>query len=344
MASQTDGAHIGLGVAGNRNDLLRFSAGAHDQSYGDGSSFLGGVSSRTIALDDSDRVVSTVIALGLRRHLSDGSPDVSFGNMGVLELVLELLPADVAIDGQQRILAAGRDGSLTAAVLRIHADGTIDDTFGTDGGVTLGTATQDSDATAILVDADGAIVLSGVSGADDAFVARLNDDGSPDLAFGNGGLSKFVGLPIRPDRIVPRQTGGYLASGYASGCVDGSQCRLIVLAVDLAGNLDSTFGAFGTVDLDAAFDSTSTGLLELQDGSIVLAGGRDRDGAEELTVWRIAADGKAYTTFAGGGVFSLPGRGRGTSIVPDGDGVLVGGWQFAPESGTDVVLLRFAPQ
>ena len=87
----------------------------------------------------------------------------------------------------------------------------------------------------------------------------------------------------------------------------------------------------------------TTGLAELSDGSIVVAGAtKDANATEQLAVWRLAPNGTLDTSFGDAGMFTLPTKSRATSAIADGQGVIVGGYAFHPNSGTDMVTLRFS--
>jgi hypothetical protein len=70
------------------------------------------------------------------------------------------------------------------ALQAIAASGDFDLNFGTEGKAIVPNLYGTTKA--VAVKADGKIVLVGIGGDNDWFVARLNMDGSPDSAFGGG--------------------------------------------------------------------------------------------------------------------------------------------------------------
>jgi len=71
----------------------------------------------------------------------------------------------------------------------MHADGTLDNTFGTNGLVTCINGSSD-EGNAVAIQPDGKIVIAGGTQLTPvhALVLRLNSDGTFDDGFGNGGM------------------------------------------------------------------------------------------------------------------------------------------------------------
>ncbi|MDH5341042.1 MAG: delta-60 repeat domain-containing protein, partial [Rubrivivax sp.] len=158
--------------------------------------------------------------LGVLRLNADGSPDPSFGARGTL--VLDLSPTwdeavDLAVqaDGKVVVAVAWKDvGRFAYGLLRLHADGSRDAGFGDNGFVTTDIGANDDTARAMALQADGKIVVAGQASSStvsDFGIARYLADGSPDTAFGNGGvlLVDFFGaldgandMLIQPDGKV----------------------------------------------------------------------------------------------------------------------------------------------
>lgn len=120
----------------------------------------------------------------LQRYASDGKLDTAFGDNGVLNLDPTLdfgEDAVVAVQPDGKILVLGQSGNDgQASLLRLNADGSVDNTFGANG-----TFTFEADyATSLTVQADGKILAAGTSDGDFT-VIRLNGDGSVDTGFGS---------------------------------------------------------------------------------------------------------------------------------------------------------------
>ena len=133
-----------------------------------------------------------------------GELDGSFGSNGVVETDLSAIGANffsVATQVDGKIIAAGRVrdyfsdcGSYSYCfrflLARYNTDGSLDQGFGGGGIVNTSITTGDSDGRAVAVLPNGKIIVAGYSAIASAYgpaMARYNDDGSLDTAFGNNG-------------------------------------------------------------------------------------------------------------------------------------------------------------
>jgi uncharacterized delta-60 repeat protein len=338
MALQADGSIIAMGAAGTDPVVTRLAGGAHDGGFGDGGFTKMYLPPNGVAIDGSDRILVVAVGYRVERKTKDGQPDMSFGMMGTSLLApgTDLL-VDVAVDAKQRIVVCGEEAT-GALVARVLDDGSLDPSFGAGGLVKgAGGALFPASAAAILPEPDGKIALAGLLGVSETFFSRLLEDGSTDASFGAGGIT-VVKERIRVFRLLPRKGGGYLAAGSDWSCSGAPACATIIVALGADGALDEAFGTGGLARIEeASYFQAWWGLAELPDGSIAVAGAIEENLTEKLAVWRLLSDG----SLDGGGAFILPGKGRATSAIVDGDGLLVGGWAFSPGTGTDMVTLRF---
>lgn len=164
----------------------------------------------------------------LVRTNPDGSPDSAFGSEGIV--ITSLGPGTsyafaLALQADGKILAGSHLGGSVFlppsgedfAVLRYNPDGALDPAFDGDGIVTTDFGKDYERVSAIAVQADGAIVAGGWSGAGlsgpdfDFAIARYAPDGLLDPTFGSGGLvtTDFFGdrdwirgLLIQPDGLI----------------------------------------------------------------------------------------------------------------------------------------------
>ena len=252
--------------------------------------------------------------LAIARFESDGTPDATFGNGGVV--VLPKFGANkydiaeaVEVQADGRILVAGEvdwiSGNRTtgdAIVLRLLADGTLDSSFG-DGGVvrtSFGPDVQGNLVDAVARQPNGKIVIAGsatVGGSRHFALARFEDDGSPDLTFGTAGrVMTALGVEDTVNAGVLQPDGKIVVGGaiWASqtGPLDAAFARY-----NPDGTLDGGFGSGGIVL--APSSTTSVQSLELQpDGKIVSAGG----GSPRAVVMRLDPNGAFDATFATGGI------------------------------------------
>ena len=102
----------------------------------------------------------------LVRYNQDGDLDNTFGNNGIVTTTLSssFTTANSAalqpIDGKI-ILAGTTDGDIT--LVRYNIDGSIDDSFGTNGKVITSIGTSNETANSVLVQSDGKIIAAGYS-------------------------------------------------------------------------------------------------------------------------------------------------------------------------------------
>jgi len=139
------------------------------------------------------------------RQNPDGTPDASFGNHGAVDLfaqfralsLFETSPA-VAVTPEGKVLlacSASRFGNLTEddfLLARFNADGSLDNSFGTNGLTIIDVAKNDR-VKDLLVQADGKFLLSGYTGTDDPIthlplqsriaLLRFNGNGTIDDTF-----------------------------------------------------------------------------------------------------------------------------------------------------------------
>ncbi len=133
---------------------------------------------------------------GLVRLTANGTPDSTFGTNGVVHIAYS--PSgdeadDVAIQSDGKIVIAGNmlvGSTADFLIARLNADGTRDNSFGTQGIVTTAFGTLQDFARAVAIQPDGKIVAAGQASAataTDFGLVRLNSDGTFDSSFGGGG-------------------------------------------------------------------------------------------------------------------------------------------------------------
>lgn len=137
---------------------------------------------------------------GLARYNSDGSLDNSFGGDGsvITPNAIQFNIDALTLQPDGKIVIAGR-GFINdpvfhsvVSVARHNSDGSIDNTFGSNGIVTTAVGTVDSGATAVAVQADGRIVAGGFGNFTMGDEVTLSDlalvrYGAPNAGSVNGG-------------------------------------------------------------------------------------------------------------------------------------------------------------
>jgi uncharacterized delta-60 repeat protein len=135
----------------------------------------------------------------LARYNLDGTLDTSFGSGG--KVITDIAgyydsANSVVIQPDGKILAAGSCAvpgsySYDFCMVRYNPDGTFDTSFGSGGKVATDIEHAANIGEAVVLQADGKIIVSGYNGLSvgtmDIAQARYNPDGSLDASFGNGG-------------------------------------------------------------------------------------------------------------------------------------------------------------
>ncbi|HKE48712.1 MAG TPA: hypothetical protein VKB52_11655 [Rhodanobacteraceae bacterium] len=296
---------------------------------------------------------------------AEGNLDPNFGTGGAVFSLSTFLHA-VGVDGAGRILAAGEhvaSGVYTSTVIRLGADGTPDDAFGTSG-----TATIDWDGagnsgylTTLIVNADDSVTVGGMYSVygdgfgNDYAVARLDDTGTLDATFGDNG-SRVFHDPSDPSfinaihSIAPTPDGGIAWAGYFTN-PDG-YAQIIIGHLDANGLTDAAFGDEATPGyfrpvIVPVQNNNVTGLAVQADGKPVVTATYWVSDREEFFAFRATADGQADTTFADNGAFNVDLAPSGTyseasavTVQPDGRIVAAGRAERSDVFQVDLGIVR----
>ncbi len=292
----------------------------------------------------------------LVRYNSDGTIDKSFGNEGVVVTdfggpIDDLYGVAVQKDG--KILTAGSLGKkIDAGVIRYMPNGSIDSSFGKNG-TALTDLGNDENVTAIDLQTDGKILITGVTvdgsngkSSRTYFVIRYNTDGSLDKKFGEQGsilttLDRELEincLEIQPDgKIIIGGVYAYLA---------GAKYLLIRYMPD--GSLDQSFGVGGFVK--ASFEGNNINLqlnsIALQqDSKIVIGGGTGEAYKFYAELARFNNDGATDKTFGNGGQIVVTKEGTNAvvvqSVMVQPDGKIIAGGNESHTTYNNFLVARY---
>ena len=284
------------------------------------------------------------------RYNSNGSLDDTFGTFGIVETKFDgyAKATGVALQSDGKIVVAGNSGSSVNStlftVVRYNTDGSLDETFGFGGVVTrrLGFVARISD---LAIQSDGKILVAGearISGGEGATLARYNTDGSPDITFGNNGVSQVKPSSFgSSSRMLPRgiQLQTDQKSVVAGACVIASISRFCVSRYNLDGSIDHTFGSGGVATADffvASLGGEAVDLAIQPDGKIVAAGQIVHEFGATAALMRFDENGFPDFSFNGGMVTifsSFQFRPNAVALRSDGKIVTVGeaSFPFVPE-------------
>jgi uncharacterized delta-60 repeat protein len=378
VTRQADGKLVAVGSAknGTYRDfvVIRYTAdGALDPSFGGGGIVLTDVGGRDdtayAVVQQSDgklAVAGSALAfnsstfwtldVGLARYNLDGSLDTGFGGDGTLAY-----PIGTADDYAYALIQQS-DGKLVTAggsasdyhhvaLLRVNADGTLDNTFDGDGKLVTLAGSSGSVANALLQQSDGKLVAAGYAsqGTSTMFaVIRYTFTGSLDPSFdGDGIATTDVSTSIdRAHAIIQQSDGKLVAAGYSHGVFD--DFALVRYLAD--GSLDSGFGTGGVVVTDiGSYYDRAYALVQQPDGKLVAAGSSSNSssfGREQFTLVRYRIDGSLDPSLDGDGKAAVSiGSSDATAraLVQQPDGALVlGGYAFDGSGNRVFALARFS--
>ena len=224
--------------------------------------------------------------------------------------------ADMAIQPDGKIVAAGLATSNSFGLARYLTDGTLDPTFSGDGKL-MENFGSEAEATSVALQTDGKIVVAGTVGigSSDFAVARYGSDGTADPSFSGDGFAVILASTNPELASVAVQPNGAIL--VADGVTE-----IIRLSSD--GALDASFSEDGTLTLPGGYRGVG-GLALQADGKIVLVG---TDFSERIFVTRLDSDGDLDATFSDDGkVTTAPAAfnsGKAVAIQSDGKIVVAG--------------------
>lgn len=235
-----------------------------------------------------------------------GALDVSFGAGGVSERNFfgQKEPKAIAIQADGKIVTVGAGTPVSNVdffLVRYNVDGTLDNSFGTEGVVTTDFGGENEEARAIVIQPDGKIVVAGSNGTIAALptsfkLARYLTDGSLDTTFGTGGKvsAPFIGYAPMVTSMILQADGKFVLAG------DDGNPNLLMERFNANGSIDTGFGTAGQVVIP------TTGMMyaslgKQSDGKIVVGGHAFASSGESLTVLRFNTNGTLDTTFGTGG-------------------------------------------
>ncbi len=220
---------------------------------------------------------------------TDGSLDNTFSFDG--QVVTAVNDQDygqsIGIDPDGKIVVAGstQDANFNTNTLliRYNADGSLDNTFGTNGKLETDLSTGVDEFCGMTVTGSGKILATGGSwnnNSTDVLVVRFNADGSLDNTFSFDGVvhTDFSGDTDKGWDVLIQPDSKVLVGGVSR---DGSDA-LAMVRYYADGTLDNTFGTGGKVTTLVGTDDQIYSLLIQTDGKIVAAGFSNNSGMDAV--------------------------------------------------------------
>lgn len=251
------------------------------------------------------------------RYHGDGDLDTTFGAAGRSRTDFQrdndgALAMAMQTDG--KIVVAGFTLSdfddSDFALARYDSNGSLDASFGSDGKITLDFFGGIDEANAVVIQADGKIVVGGFAfnrdGVTNYFaLARFNADGSPDTGFGeNGKLITDFGGRFNAEEInalALQDDGKLIAAGFV---VAGNGTEFALARYHRNGSLDASFGENGRqmINVFASLDEVNA-LAVQENGGILIAGSASSGASDrDFVLARCNANGSLDASFGNNGM------------------------------------------
>ena len=364
---QSDGKIITAGYYydGLHNDftLVRYdSNGTLDNSFGSN-----GIQTTQVRISDSyansmliqsngEYVVSgysndgSELNFALARYNTNGDLDDSFGTSGIV-ITQNGTSLDhvnsVAIQGDGKIVAAGDSfngmGTLFA-LARYNVNGTLDNSFGSNGLVTttIGISHPHDVVNSVAIQSDGKIVAFGSSYHNvqdvEFALARYNPNGGLDNTFGtNGIVTNAAGVQyVDASSVLIQGDEKILTTGTS---YHGANTDFILIRYNKNGTLDNTFGANGMVTTRiTGTDAYAKSAVIQADKKIVVAGYTYSN--TYFTLIRYNENGTLDDSFGISGMVITP-EGDANSVAIQGDGKIVAAGSYYDGLYYDFALARY---
>lgn len=229
-----------------------------------------------LAIEPDHSIVALSGNCVVLRLLEDGSLDASFGTGGFAATSLHSCPKSILRLANEKLAVAGHfDSENRIRLLRLHADGSLDPSFGV-GGIAsgpLGIGT--SSYGQIEVDDAGRFIVLGRAFAPNfppgPVLVRFTADGTLDASFGSDGVATLGPAPEELYSVAHAGAGSIVATGFRDNG-PATATGVVVHRVLANGDLDPTFGTGGSAM--ATRDYTLAGMTALiqADGRIVVTG------------------------------------------------------------------------
>ena len=297
---------------------------------------------------------------GLVRYNGNGSLDLTFGNGGIVLTDLgQAVSSGVRVvsllrqpDG--KLLVVGSSNDIDIGLARYNSNGTIDNSFGTNGIVAVRYVAEGNGASSAALQTDGKILLGGTVSTEagaKAAVFRFNSNGALDSSFDNDGVV-VTSLSDSHDRVgalILRGSGKIVAVGTSVN-ISQNVIYYALIGFNQDGSLDQGFGTGGISRAGNPITSRVRGAAEQPDGKIVVVGSHTITPESSIVAFQTArfnANGSPDSTFGRGGVTSFVVNQGGYAEAPavaiqsNGCLVIAGGGRGFPDPASDFTLLRY---
>jgi uncharacterized delta-60 repeat protein len=242
----------------------------------------------------------------MARYNADGTRDNTFNGTGLFVLDTGLPFSTISIDPDGKIVLAGStfDGSNVgeAALVRLNANGTFDNTFGSGGKKTDNTGFNVLSSIYSDIQADQKIIVAGryvENGQSNIFLIKYEANGSRDISFGVNGIvtSNFGSDDYYIGGIKVLDDNNILVTGSSISTTNSPTSFLLAKFLP-DGTLNNSFGNNGVVTTAVPAYVSGTFAIDISNNGKIAIGGESGG----FAVMVFDANGNLYQPFSGDGI------------------------------------------
>ena len=353
------------------------SDGTLDTTFGDNGYFSFLIGQETYGVESAITADGKIIVAGIEyvqdytadfmvlRLNTDGTLDTTFGTDGYTLVDIggvDQITQALAVQPDGKILISGTSKDTETpnynnapTILRLNADGSLDETYGQNGFVQIATVFVDNELTTIKVQPDGKIIASGHfeqafdgSSDFDVLLIRTDEDGNMDPDFGDNGIViQAIDLGIDDSFGMDFDAAGNIyAAGFTSVAFTGA-LNMVLLKFLPDGTLDTSFGNNGFVQDATNEINYANDLLVQPDGKVLACGGYGSNfgGTQDFVFWRYLSNGTPDPDFGTNGrvLSDITGNTEDcNSIALQGDGKILAAGKGNFTNQSDFLVARYS--
>ncbi len=246
---------------------------------------------------------------------------------------------DSIIDSNGKILVTGETDESDFYVLRYNSDGSLDESFGSDGVAIIDINNSTDISHALTLTSDKKIIVAGSFDItnQDGVLIRLNSDGTVDTTFGTNG---FTTVDLGSDSDLFVDVGIDSQERIVTAGQNGDTFNIV--RFDANGTLDSSFATDGiaSVDVNPGIGQIPKALAIDEDDRIVVVG-QGQDSSNGVLMIRLDENGSLDTTFDDDGIVMYDSNkyeGATSVGINENNQIVVGGYVGFT---TGYLLLRY---
>jgi len=304
----------------------------------------GDAMSFSVALQSDEKIIVAGTSndeFAVARYNINGTLDSTFSFDGIVSTLIgntgnSTWNQSVAIQSDGKIIVVGQIYPFDFAVIRYNTDGTLDNTFSSDGKIITPVGSFIDESCAVAVQSDGKIIVGGssyINLSNSSFaLVRYNTNGALDNTFGNNGkiitslgngIAKGNSVAIQPD-------GKIVVAGHSD---NGSNYDFAVVRYNTNGTLDNYFGSNGKITTSIGNGNDEGHSVVIQfDGKFIVAGSTYNSSSQgnDFAIVRYNTNGTVDSSFSFDGIVITPTFVGASSVAIQEDGkyVVAGGYSL----------------